>query len=181
MFKHKKALPSIISLVVILAIAAEGTYAWLNAHTDPIINSFKTAEVNVEIHEEFDTYVKKNVSVQNNGDADAYIRVALIPTWIDEAGNPVGVPASLDNLSIIWGSKGWVKGNDGYYYYTEPVATACETSVLIESAEVKSTSNGYNLNLQVVADAIQSEPKSVAQGTWNVTINNGKIDGNPIG
>lgn len=177
---QKKVLLPVITLVVILAISSRGSHAWLNAHTDSVVNLFASAEVNVEIHEEFDGYIKKNLYIRNNGMTDAYIRVALIPYWEDEAGKPVGIPATLKDFSINWGI-GWITaGNDGFYYYTEPVAPSDATSVLIEQAEVVTSNNGCRLNLQVIADAIQAEPENAVTTTWDVTVVSGRIDGNPI-
>ncbi|MBQ3179857.1 MAG: hypothetical protein IJB55_00675, partial [Firmicutes bacterium] len=91
------------------------------------------------------------------GNVDAYIRVAIIPTWEDDEGNPVGVSASLNDLDIVWTSSNkWEKGDDGFWYYTSPVSAGASTGNLIAEATVK-TANGYKMNLQILAQGIQAD------------------------
>ena len=155
--------------VVILAVAAlvatiGGTMAWLTDDSSGLTNTFTPANIYAEVQEIFDGTTKSDVKVyngytdknkQHDSDAPVYIRVALVPTWKDAAGNVVAVPASLGDLNITWGS-GWYKHTDGYYYYTSVVPAGGETTNLIESAKVM-TENGYQMDLQILAQAIQAE------------------------
>ena len=154
------------ALLMVLVMSVGGTLAWLTAHTNAITNTFTVATPGVEIEEGFDKQTKSNVQVKNTGEVEAYIRVALVPTWEDENGNAVAEPASLDDLSITWGNSGkWLKGTDGYWYYKEPVAPGGRTAVLLEKATV-TTENGYHMNLQVMADSIQADPTRAVTAMW---------------
>ena len=154
------------ALLMVLVMSVGGTLAWLTAHTNAITNTFTVATPGVEIEEGFDKQTKSNVQVKNTGEVEAYIRVALVPTWEDENGNAVAEPASLDDLSITWGNSGkWLKGTDGYWYYKEPVAPGGRTAVLLEKATV-TTENGYQMNLQVMADSIQADPTRAVTAMW---------------
>ena len=154
------------ALLMVLFMSVGGTLAWLTAHTSAITNTFTVATPGVEIKEGFDKQTKSNVQVKNTGEVEAYIRVALVPTWEDENGNAVAEPASLDDLSITWGNSGkWRKGSDGYYYYQTPVAPGDRTAVLLENATV-TTENGYHMNLQVMADSIQADPTRAVTAMW---------------
>jgi len=151
---------------MVLFMSVGGTLAWLTAHTSAITNTFTVATPGVKIEEGFDKQTKSNVQVKNTGEVEAYIRVALVPTWEDENGNAVAEPASLDDLSITWGNSGkWLKGTDGYWYYKEPVAPGGRTAVLLEKATV-TTENGYQMNLQVMADSIQADPTRAVTAMW---------------
>ena len=157
-------------LALVLCCAVGGTLAWLIDATNPLENTFTPAQVKCTVVEDaFDGSTKTNVSVQNPADeknVTAYIRVALVPTWEDENGNAVAEPASLDDLSITWGNSGkWLKGTDGYWYYKEPVAPGGRTAVLLEKATV-TTENGYQMNLQVMADSIQADPTRAVTAMW---------------
>ena len=163
--------------VVILAVAAlvatiGGTMAWLTDDTDGgITNTFTPAKIYAEVQESFDGTTKSDVKVYNgytdeknnkhNSDAPVYIRVALVPSWEDSAGNIVAVPADLDDLVIEWGTGWHLRDADGYYYYTQKVAAGGATNNLIESATVNHKSPGYaagyHMNLQILAQAIQAE------------------------
>ena len=154
------------ALLMVLFMSVGGTLAWLTAHTSAITNTFTVATPGVEIKEGFDKQTKSNVQVKNTGEVEAYIRVALVPTWEDENGNAVAEPASLDDLSITWGNSGkWLKGTDGYWYYKEPVAPGDRTAVLLENATV-TTENGYHMNLQVMAESIQADPTRAVTAMW---------------
>ena len=154
------------ALLMVLVMSVGGTLAWLTAHTSAITNTFTVATPGVKIEEGFDKQTKSNVQVKNTGEVEAYIRVALVPTWEDENGNAVAEPASLDDLSITWGNSGkWLKGTDGYWYYKEPVAPGYSTEVLLEKATV-TTENGYHMNLQVMADSIQADPTRAVTAMW---------------
>ena len=154
------------ALLMVLFMSVGGTLAWLTAHTSAITNTFTVATPGVEIKEGFNKQTKSNVQVKNTGEVEAYIRVALVPTWEDENGNAVAEPASLDDLSITWGNSGkWLKGKDGYWYYKEPVAPGYSTEVLLEKATV-TTENGYHMNLQVMADSIQADPTRAVTAMW---------------
>lgn len=164
------------ALLMVLVMSVGGTLAWLTAHTSAITNTFTVATPGVEIEEGFDKQTKSNVQVKNTGEVEAYIRVALVPTWEDENGNAVAEPASLDDLSITWGNSGkWLKGTDGYWYYKEPVAPGYSTEVLLEKATV-TTENGYHMNLQVMADSIQADPTRAVTAMWG-TAKGGAVTG----
>lgn len=164
------------ALLMVLFMSVGGTLAWLTAHTSAITNTFTVATPGVEIEEEFDKQTKSDVKVKNTGEVEAYIRVALVPTWEDENGNAVAEPASLDDLSITWGNSGkWLKGTDGYWYYKEPVAPGDRTAVLLENATV-TTENGYHMNLQVMADSIQADPTRAVTAMWG-TAKGGAVTG----
>lgn len=148
-----------LALALVLLVSAGGTLAYLFTSTDPVENTFSPAEMGIVIHENndkpFDGKKKTNVYVENTSQADVYIRVALVPTWEDGAGNAVAIPASLNDLEIDWGSN-WSLQSDGYYYYTKVVAAGDTTEPLIDTATVK-IENGYHMNLQILAQAIQAD------------------------
>lgn len=160
--KTKKPLILLVSLAVILLVGVVGTLALLKTQSGPVENTFVPGNVSVAVDEEFADNIKTNVCIKNTGNVDAYIRVAIIPTWEDGNGNPVGVSASLDDLTISWGSSDkWEKGEDGFWYYISPVSAGNGTDILIDAATVKTDSAGYNagyqMNLQILAQGIQAD------------------------
>ncbi|MBQ3198936.1 MAG: hypothetical protein IJB67_01020 [Firmicutes bacterium] len=160
--KTKKSLITLASLAIILLVGVGATLAFLVMKSGPVTNTFVPGNVEVTVQESFDGTTKKSVSIKNIGNVDAYIRVAIIPTWEDDEGNPVGVSASLDDLNITWGSSDkWKKADDGFWYYTSPVPAGDSTENLIASATVKTDSAGYNagykMNLQILAQGIQAD------------------------
>lgn len=120
--------------------------------------TIKVDDVNVSITDQFTTSTKNNVVITNTGATEAYIRAAIIGQWVDPSGNPVfgytdfktgdesGQPATIPSWYQDYTSGGtyygtfvglpgddWVKGSDGYYYYTKPVASGAPTTPLFTS------------------------------------------------
>ncbi len=185
-----KWLPAAAAVALIATLAVGGTLAWLSAYTQPVKNTFVMGTVPPQVTESFENHqVKEDVAVTNTGNIPAYIRVALVFTWQEGEGENakvVGKPVDpAEDLNIVWGDgtgtaeapgNGWIKIGD-YYYYTQPVAAGATTPNLIDKATVKNdpATNGYHMNLQVIADSIQANPTSVVQSQWGVDVDNGNI------
>ena len=167
-----------IPLLVAGLLAVNGTLAWLTQGAS-ITNEFISTDVEGEIKEEFDEKVKENVSVHNSGDIDVYIRVVLVPNWLDKDGNLTML--TTDNtyeLSINTETderRGkWIKKN-GFYYYTKPVPPGEETAVLITSCKPnvaleKTEYRDKTFRMDVVAQLIQAQPVDAVKDSWKVTM-----------
>lgn len=175
---NKKQLTLLISLILIITVAAGGTLAYLVAKTSPVTNTFTPAEVTCQVNETFDNKVKKDVSVENTGDTDAFIRAALVITWKDAAGNvaPQTPVANTDyTISLNNGDK-WIAGTDGYYYFKNSVSPEQNTDVLIKNCEPKGEGlNGYTLHVEIIAEAVQSEPATAVMSAWPVSVQDGVL------
>ena len=162
----------VLSVVLLLALAVGGTLAWLSTNTTPVTNTFTPAEVTCEVEEDFDenTGEKTNVNVTNTGNIAVYIRVKLVTYRTNDAGEHIGGKATLPQFTT---GKNWVE-KDGYYYYTLPVAPGAkpaadlaEKMTLTDSYE---DADGGKQALDVMAEAIQSEPEKAVGEAWGVTI-----------
>ena len=170
----KKALILMVSLVAILAVSVGGVLAWLATSSGEVKNTFAPGKTDIEIEEKFENNVKKDVKVKNSGSIPVYARVNLVFTWKDSAGNVIEKPADA-NLNVSYGSANWVKGSDGFWYYTKPIAAGSETSAVVSEAKVTfPEGKGYKMDLEVMAQSIQAEPKDAIEGAWRVTV---KSDG----
>ena len=165
--------------VCILACAAvSGSLAWLISAPGPVVNEFIPGEVTIQVDETFDDEhtTKQNVSIKNTGNVPAYIRVALIPAWVDDKGNIAAKPASLDNCNITWGNNGngyeddWFIGSDGFYYCKTVIEPGASTPILIKSCTVKDGEHKYDFELQIIASAVQSLPTSTVGEVWPVVV-----------
>lgn len=174
---------SALALVCIICCLVSGlTLAYLIANSDTIINKFTTADTSNTIVEEFNYNVKKDVKIKNTGDIDAYVRVAVVVTWQDKYGNVYNTaPVENTDYTIAWKyvetGNPWVKGDDGYYYYTEIVKPNGETKILFtdcEPAEGKSP-DGYYLTVEILSQSIQAQPDTAVKEAWGVTISDNKV------
>lgn len=177
----KRSLVLVVSVLALVLAVAGGTLAWLSANTTPVTNTFTPAHVTCEVVEEkFDGTTKENVQIKNTSNIDAYIRAYVVVTWKNAQGNVYGkLPELGKDYTIEYATgTGWDEGSDGYYYYTSPVAANDGlTGVLITKCEPV---NGqapadYDLSVEIIAEAIQSQPDSAVQQAWGVTIANGKV------
>ena len=180
---HGKALRTgrlatmVIATVLLLALAIGGTVAWLSTKGDPIINTFNPSEVACQVEESFDktTGEKRNVNVTNTGDTTAYIRVKLVTYRTNDAGQHIGGTATIPSFTL---GENWVEFG-GYYYYTLPVAAGekpatnlTETMTLTSSY---SDADGGHQAIDVMAEAIQSEPARAVGQAWGVSISQGSV------
>lgn len=166
--------------VCILSCAAvSGSLAWLISTPEPVVNTFTPGAVTIQVDETFNGTTKSNVRIKNTGDVPAYIRVALVPAWVDDEGNIAAKPASLelnDDCNIAWGEDGngyeadWFIGSDGFYYCKTFINPGKSTPILINSCTVKDGEHEYDFELQVIASAVQSLPTSTVGEVWPVVV-----------
>ena len=193
--RSHKWLTLLTAVVLVVAMSVGGTLAWLQAYTQPVTNTFVMGTVTPEIGEEFDgPYdTKRNITVTNTGTVEAYVRVALVFAWRDGAdpgsyegenqptGSIVGVPVTSEDYDLQLNSTEWFQGSDGYYYYKYPVGPQeSENNITASLGTITVNSNStnaqkYNLDVQVLADSIQSKPTDAVKNTWHVAVDS---DGN---
>ena len=180
--KRDKA-PLLLGIAVSAVLALSGTAAFLLASTSEVKNAFDAAQVSCRVDETIDGATKENVKVTNTSDIKAYIRATLVVNWADEAGNVYGESpvSNLDNAEIHDykitfasnegdGSEGkWVKGADGFWYWTTPVAPGQPTGDLIESCTQvgNAPEDDYFLSVEILASAIQALPTDVVADEWD--------------
>lgn len=191
--KHRpgraKALLLIASLAVLLTATVGSTAAWLVSKPAAVENNFVPGKVACQVLENFGTEsgasVKRDVRVQNTGNTDAYIRVLLVFTWKDDAGNIFSnKPQEGKDYQIVMDDlTDWIMQESDagvYFYYKKPVAPGAETGVLIDSLRqipgVTGPENGkYKLSVDILADAVQADPPEAVEESWGVAVENGEI------
>lgn len=173
----KRSLVLVVSLLALLLVVAGGTLAWLTAQ-DSVSNTFTPAHVSCEVKEKFDGTVKSNVNVTNTSDIAAFIRVKLVTYRVNDAGQRIGGKAEIDFTP----GTGWVKYGD-FYYYTLPVEPGKQPKTDLIGAEgitlVRYTdADGGKQVIEVMAEAIQSQPARAVQQAWGVTVSDGTLSFN---
>ena len=185
----------ITSVALLLLVAVGTTLAYVFTKTEPVENKFNPSKVscavveNGNLSENTANVVqtgksKTNVQIKNTGDTDAYIRVAVVVNWMSADGTRVWAtkPVEGTEYTISYATNtGWVKGSDGYWYYTKsvpPTGGSNLTGILIEMATQKidgpkgTDGTQYHLSIEIVASAIQAKPTSVVTSQWGVTVAN---------
>lgn len=176
-FRWRKEFVLLVSVFAMIAGVVGGTVAYLVADTEPLTNNFDLAEVSCRVEEDFNGEIKTDVKIQNTSNIPAYIRAKVVVTWQDESGNVYGkAPIEKTDYTIQFNEGVWKREGD-YWYYDEPVAPVtennCYTPVLINRCSSSGTEpEGYHLSVEILAEAIQSEPTKAIQEAWGYTPSN---------
>ena len=165
-----------ILCLCIAACSVGGIYAYLTTGTDSLYNEFAPAKVTCVVEENFADGIKSDVMVRNTSNVDAFIRVAVVATFVSQDGKVLATaPKEGVDYVVNWSAAGWRKGTDGYWYHAKPVAPGETTTQLIENAAVVSAPTDFRLHIQILATALQSAPDSAVQEAWGVDVINGEI------
>lgn len=173
--KYSKRYLLIASLVLLLGVTIGGTVAYLMDSTNQVENTFIPAYVTPVIQETVTDSAKQDVTIRNDSNISAYIRARVLVSWTKD-GKVIQKPENC-TASITGPDSGWIQNGD-YYYYTTPVPAGGVTSELIPLATFSDPDNtGAKLRIDILAEAIQAEPATTVQSSWNVTMSGTTITG----
>lgn len=167
----KKICTLVISSVIFIGVVCiVGNSVSSFTSKDEIVNTFNLGSVDIEIDEgnwedvgnaEFEKTYDKKVKIQNTGKSDSYIRVALIPRWVNEDGSPWMGDTSGVTLTLSSSLEKWTeKKSDNYYYYKEAVKPGDNTDELLSNIFIKVDGNlkdryeGKTLIIDVKAEGV---------------------------
>ena len=167
----KKRIVLAITIVLLLSVGVMGTLMYLATKTDTVTNTFEAVNVTCEVQESFDGTVKKDVNVENTSNIDAYLRIKLVTYRVNDNGSKIGGTATIPSFAL---GDGWFE-KDGFYYYRNPVApgeTPAADLIGSDGITLKSyaDADGGRQVIEVIAEAIQTEPADVVSEKWNVTV-----------
>ena len=170
----------LVCIAALILSAVGGTVAFLVANGGTKTNTFTYGEVTCSINETFKTgdFVKEHVTVTNTGNTDAFIRAAIVVTWVDKDGYIYPAQPALGTDYSLATGEDWAI-YDGYYYYNSSVAAKATTGDLIVSCEPVPgrAPEGYTLRVEILADAIQATGMGAdvdtAQEAWAAAAVNG--------
>lgn len=170
---RKKLTVLTILVALLLAVSVGGTLAYLTDKTAPVENVFSPVDLDTEIRETVTNNVKSVIAVENVKADDhipAYVRVGVSGNWVDAEGKIVEPWVGQNNLKL--NEDYWFKGSDGYYYYKNVLAVGAVTENLIgEAITLSKDAAGNKLVVNVIHQSVQTEPKTVVEGIWPVTVN----------
>ena len=118
----KKSLALILAIAIVVGGVVAGTLAWLTDKTEPVVNTFTTSDINIELKETKNTFqmipgwdIEKDPKVTVKADSEAcYLFVKLEKS------------ANFDQYMTYEMADGWtaLPGVDGVYYREVGKATA---------------------------------------------------------
>ena len=179
--KLRKPVKFVLAVIALCLVSAGGTIAWITAKSGTVNNQFSIASTTVEVNEDFDGKVKKNVTVENTGDVPVYVRIKLVTYRVNDEGDHIGGTAKIPEFSA---GEGWVE-KDGFYYYKHPVESgSTPINPLIGNDGIQLVSytdvDGGKQAIEVMAEGIQSSPADAVISAWGVGVDdNGNLTQNP--
>ena len=108
---------------------------------------------------------KTDVAVQaDDTDYAVYVRLALIISWKDSAGDVYGEqPFSGTDYTLVYNTDDWLYDSvSGYYYCTSPVESGALSPAFMDADEgqmlkqIKTGPEGYTLNVEILAQTVQA-------------------------
>ena len=154
----------LIAVILLITTAVGSTAAFLVTKTEPVEEAFAYAQVSCQV-----TRSGSALGVQNTGTAQAYIRASYAVNWLDGDGSIVAAAPEDYSCDPVENPQ-WEKGEDGYFYYPYPVDPRGETPSLLTCSVSYPEDPAYTLSVEVVAEAIQSNPAEAAEEAWGVTV-----------
>ena len=177
--KFRRVFTLTVAIVLVLVATVGSTFAFIVTRTEGVKNVFDPVTIKCSVVDDY--------SVENNGEYSSYIRAYFVVNWVENGTENVygQKPISGTDYTInvkatdnATDSGKWDKGSDGFYYYTSPVAAGAATAALIDEFLLEddvSAPSGYTLQVQMIAEAIQSKPIESVKNSWGVTVTDGLI------
>ena len=159
----------LIAVLLLITTAVGSTAAFLVTKTEPVEEAFAYAQISCQV-----TRSGNALGVQNTGTAQAYIRASYAVNWLDGEGIIAAVTPEGYSCDLEKGIQ-WEEGGDGYFYYPAPVDPGGETPSLLTCSVLCPENPKYTLSVEVVAEAIQSDPAEAAEEAWGVRVSDGKL------
>ena len=123
-----------VALTLTAGISAGTAMAYFTTYTEASGGVTLNMGLSETIPKEDFSNWTKHVSVENTGDYDCYVRVKAL------AGSKY-----QDGLQYSDSDGKWTPGEDGYYYYSDPIAPGESTSVLDIRIDSKESDASFNV------------------------------------
>ena len=163
---HKRRSLLMLTLVLLFTISAGGTIAYLIANGGSVTNTFTPAQVSCAVIDGSSNArsTTSGFSVKNTSDIPAYLRATFTVNW--KKGNEVLGVQPIEGTDYTITSTNWTQSG-GFYYYNGPVP-AGEIRDFLTVEKRNTQNNGYELTVEVIAEAIQADGMgaSSAQDAW---------------
>ena len=157
----------LIAVLLLITTAVGSTAAFLVTKTGPVVEDFAYAQVSCQVTD--------TLAVQNTGTAQAYIRASYAVNWRLDGEESIAAAVPEGYSCDLAENPQWEQGEDGYFYYPYPVDPGDETPSLLTCSVSRPEDPEYTLSVEVVAEAIQSDPAEAAEDAWGVTVSDGKL------
>ena len=166
------ALTGMLALLLIGVAGFGAAWAW-NTHRAQQVNQLESRTVSVTVAEEFPSNTvdkgetkKKTVTVQNTGNAAAFVRVSYAEYWTTTTEQLAGATKVTKTWTSDWTSD-FERHDDGWYYYKKVLPAGGSVQVLESVTFPASVTAGasYHLDFQVETVQVSDEAAVNADAT----------------
>lgn len=176
--KNKRFLLAVLFLVVPLIITGYLGYTYASmTDYDEKKNFFRVGNLEAKIVEEFkpptifekDIRYTKNVTVVNEGEQKAFIRVMSMPmitTKDNDTGDTIVLNSGPKALAINYNFNDWVDGQDGYYYYKKILNIGEKSKELFSTVQLLENYLNTQLTVEVKVEAINTTKYAYRDAWW---------------
>ena len=159
-----KAIIILVSIITVLVTGISSTLAVIVQRTESITNTFTPGKIVLS---------QTETAVTNTAESDVavYVRLAIVVNYQDDNGNVYHEGAIETQDYNVSTTADWLKGGDGFYYYTKPIApgyssTAFPTVAAI-TLDASNPKLNYNLVTTYVTAGVQASPPDVVEFAWD--------------
>lgn len=158
-----RAFVTLLALVLVFGCAVGGTFAWLTAKTDPVVNTFTYGDINIGLTETTgkDYKIIPGVNIEKN--PKVTVAAGSEACWlfvkVEEENWPTFKEADNSTAKIAYEiAPGWTAlDNVSGVYYREVGAAAADTSFEVIKGNLITVSE--NLTKTEVNDVVTRQPK----------------------
>lgn len=158
-----RAFVTLLALVLVFGCAVGGTFAWLTAKTDPVVNTFTYGDINIGLAESTGSDYKIIPGVNIPKDPKVTVKAGSEACWlfveVKEENWPTFKETDNSTAKIAYEiASGWtaLEGKSGVYY-REVGAAAADTSFDVIKGNLITVSE--NLTKTEVNDVVTRQPK----------------------
>lgn len=156
-----RAFVTLLALVLVFGCAVGGTFAWLTAKTDPVVNTFTYGDINIGLTETTNNPYKIVPGVNIDKNPKVTVTAGSEACWlfvkVEEENWPTFKEADNSTAKIAYEiAPGWTELESGVYY-REVGAAAADTSFEVIKDNVITVSE--NLTKTEVNDVVTVQPK----------------------
>lgn len=158
-----RAFVTLLALVLVFGCAVGGTFAWLTAKTDPVVNTFTYGDINIGLAENTGSDYKIVPGKDIRKDPEVTVKAGSEACWlfvkVDKENWPTFKEADNRTAKIAYDiALGWteLEGQNGVYY-REVGAVNADTSFEVIKDNVITVSE--NLTKAEVNDVVALNPK----------------------
>ena len=156
-----RAFVTLLALVLVFGCAVGGTFAWLTAKTDPVVNTFTYGDINIGLAETTGSGYKIVPGVDIRKDPKVTVKAGSEACWlfvkVEEENWPTFKETDNRTAKIAYEiESGWTKLENGVYY-REVGAAAADTSFEVIKGNLITVSE--NLTKTEVNNVVTVQPK----------------------